>query len=319
MNTSQQILTLFQSQQEKQWRYIPFFKVECFWKIGKLLFATYWEIIHEEQVFRKALQLLFPAKQQQPDVVSLQKMTQFYTAFPDYNKLSPLLSWSHYLELLKISDKSRRNYYYQEAVNERWTLAALQNAITNQQFKRTQPLVKQNQSLQTIHAKTYFQFSFLKKFAGKKIPERALETALIEQLQTFLNELGKGFAFVARQKRLITPNGKQLFIDLLFYNYLLHRFVLIDLKIVPLNYEHIGQMDTYCRLFNETTPLPEKPPCLGIILCPKIDASLLHYSLLKNHPTLFAFEYTLDQMSPQKHQQRMAQKNWEHGLFEKFQ
>jgi len=315
MNIQQQISELYAKQQEKDWQYIPFYKVECFWKIGKLLFTTYGELIEAEAPFKAKLKMIRQSNPTLPEVAKLYKMARFYSTFPDFNKLSPLLTWSHYLILALITDVKARQYYYQEAIEEKWTLQQLQQAIDNQQFQRVLPLVLGDKQATIAHSKTYFQFSFLKKFKIKKIPESALESALVEQLQAFLVELGKGFAFVARQKRLITPNGKQLFVDLLFYNFLLKRFVLIDLKVVPLTYEHIGQMDMYCRLFNESSPIRDMPACLGIVLCPHVDSSLLHYSLLKDHPSIFAFEYTLDKINPSKHQKRQQKKEWEQALY----
>ncbi|MEM6317667.1 MAG: PDDEXK nuclease domain-containing protein [Bacteroidota bacterium] len=319
MNVHQQVHQLYQNHLDPQWQYVPFYKVECFWKIGACLGEVFVEVKNERERLKQHLITWYrgePAKER-PSIPELLLFVQFYFAFPTLEELSALLSWSHYQLLLKISDADCRKYYFREAVSERWTVNALQTAIKNRQYHRVQPQNQSPKNLRAVAAKTYFQFSFLKKFSGQKIPERQLESALVQQLQDFLNELGKGFAFVARQKRLLTPNGKQLFVDLLFYNYILHRFVLIDLKIVPLTYEHIGQMDTYCRLFNETTPLPDRPPCLGIILCPKVDTSFLHYSLLKDHPTLFAFEYTLHSLDATMHQKRTDQQHWEHQLFQK--
>lgn len=317
MNLSEQIITLYQKQQKGTCQKVPFCRVECFWQIGQLLFSVYWEIIHDSTAWRAALKQLKNSNTALPNSGKLTQMGRFYLSFPDQQQLSPLLSWSHYLVLTQLTFPNSRKYYHQEAINERWTLAQLKNAIDNHQFERSKPLLTTNKSHIVAHSKTYFQFSFLQKFQGQTIPERELEAALIEQLQDFLDELGKGFAFVARQKRLITPNGKQMFVDLLFYNYLLQRFVLIDLKVVPLSYEHIGQMDTYCRLFDETNPLPERAPCLGIILCPKVDVSFIHYSLLKNHSTIFAFEYILDKVNANNHHKREKQKKWEQTLFEK--
>ncbi len=317
MNLTQQIISLYQKQQKGICQKVPFCRVECFWQIGQLLFSTYWEIIHDPTAWKAALKQLKNSNTALPNSGKLAQMVRFYLSFPDQQQLSPLLSWSHYHVLVQLINRDSRKYYHREAINERWTLVQLKNAISNHQFERNKALLTTNKSAIVASSKTYFQFSFLQKFHGQTIPESALEAALIEQLQDFLGELGKGFAFVARQKRLITPNGKQMFVDLLFYNYLLQRFVLIDLKVVPLSYEHIGQMDTYCRLFDETNPLPESPPCLGIILCPKVDTSFLHYSMLKNNPTIFAFEYTLDKVNALNHHKREKQKKWEQALFEK--
>ncbi|MFK7981223.1 MAG: PDDEXK nuclease domain-containing protein, partial [Saprospiraceae bacterium] len=269
MNLSQQIIILYQKQQKGTCQKVPFCRVECFWQIGQLLFSSYWEIIHEPTAWKAALKQLSNSNTAMPASSKLAQMGRFYLSFPTHQQLSAILSGSHYLVLTQLTFLDSRKYYHQEAINERWTLGQLKKAIANHQFERSKPLLTTNKSAIVAHSKTYFQFSFLEKFHGQTIPESVLEDALIEQLQDFLGELGKGFAFVARQKRLITPNGKQMFVDLLFYNYLLQRFVLIDLKVVPLSYEHIGQMDTYCRLFDETNPLPETIPCLGIILCPK--------------------------------------------------
>ncbi len=297
---------------------IPYYRLECYWKIGKHLCTHFSNIMADLTALKIALKALIKKHAALPSAIKLLEMSLLHTFFPDLNQLSPLLSWSHYLQLIQLREEGVRNYYHREAITERWTLVELKNAIANQQFYRllaTTPgkahFAKQAQ------LKNYFQFGFLQQFVGQNIPEKDLETALIDQLQHFLTELGKGFAFVSRQKRLITPNGKRLFVDLLFYNYILDCFVLIDLKVVPLNHEHIGQMDTYRRLFNESCPLPDKAPCIGIILCPKIDLSLLHYSSLKDDARLMAFEYAIEPLAVQTLLDKQKRKSWEAALFKK--
>lgn len=313
-----EIRALYEKSKAKDYKAIPFYRVEQYWQIGQLLCTHFDKMITDLQALKIALKKLVKEEKALPPLNQLLGMSQLYAYFPQLSQLSPLLSWSHYFLLIQMNDPNSRAYYHQEAVKERWTFMELKNAITNHQFSRLINMPKTTFA-RSAHLKNYFQFSFLKQFLGQKIPERDLEQGLIEQLQQFLTELGKGFAFVSQQKRLLTPNGKQLFVDLLFYNYLLNCFVLIDLKVVPLNYEHIGQMDTYIRLFDETYPFPDKQHCIGIILCPKIDRSLLHYSALKDHPRLMAFEYSMEVPNAEILAQRTKKANWEESLFKKTQ
>jgi len=312
----EQIAALYQQSKTTEYKSIPFYRLEHYWKIGKELCQYFDKIITDLTTLQQALKQLVKECPTLPPANQLLGMSRLYAYYPKVNQLSPLLSWSHYFLLIQLKDTTTRAYYHEEAISERWTFMQLKNAIANHQFSRLVNTPKSTFARST-HLKNYFQFSFLKQFLGQKVPERDLEQALIEQLQHFLTELGKGFAFVARQKRLITPNGKQLFVDLLFYNYLLNCFVLIDLKVVSLNYEHIGQMDTYIRLFDETYPFPDKQHCIGIILCPKIDRSLLHYSSLKDNARLMAFEYSMETPNPKNIQARRERNQWEESLFQK--
>lgn len=307
----EQITALYEQSKISDFKSIPFYRLEQYWKIGQTLCGHFDKMITDVQTYKGVLKKLVLAVPNLPSVKYLLGMSRLFVYFPDLDQLSPLLSWSHYFLLVDLKDSTQRNYYHQEAISERWTYDQLKKTIANQQFHRIAGIPY----AESTHLKNYFQFSFLKQFKGQKIPEKDLEKALIEQLQHFLSELGKGFAFVAQQKRLITPNGKQLFVDLLFYNYLLNCFVLIDLKVTPLSYEHIGQMDTYIRLFDESYPFRDKQDCLGIILCPKIDRSFLHYSSLKDNARLMAFEYSLDAPNAQNIQARKERNAWEENLF----
>ncbi|MEO9334885.1 PDDEXK nuclease domain-containing protein [Ectopseudomonas guguanensis] len=239
------------------------------------------------------------------DERNLRHMRAFYQAFPIWNALRSELSWTHYRTLLRVDSDSARQWYMNEAATQNWSTRALERQIGTLYYERLlasqdRAAVEQEAAskLQAL-GKTPREFvrdPVLLEFLGLPnagtMLEGELEQALIDQLQSFLLELGKGFAFVGRQQRISTES-KDFYIDLVFYNYLLKCFVIFDLKRGELTHQDIGQMDMYVRMFDDLRRGPEDGPTVGIILCAQKDASVVRYSVLQGSEQLFASKYKL--------------------------
>lgn len=239
------------------------------------------------------------------DASNLRYMRLFYQAFPIRDALRHELSWTHYRNLLRVEDEQARNWYMVEAASQNWSSRALDRQIGTLYYERLlasrdRDPVRQEASMQIAPLqKTPREFvrdPVLLEFLGLpetgRLLEADLEQALINKLQGFLLELGKGFAFVARQMRISTDT-KDFYIDLVFYNYLLKCFVLFDLKSGELTHQDIGQMDMYLRMVDDLRRGPDDNPSVGIILCAGKDASVVRYSVLHENEQLFASKYKL--------------------------
>jgi len=239
------------------------------------------------------------------DASNLYKMSQFYRSFPNLDAVRLELSWTHYRSLLRVEDPGARVWYMNEAAEQNWSTRALDRQIGTLYYerlltaKKRSPLRKEAAAnieelpaapRDFIHDPVMLEFLGLS--ANRRIHESKLEDALISNLQAFLLELGKGFAFVARQQRVSTES-KDFYLDLVFYNYVLKCFVLFDLKAGELTHQDIGQMDMYVRMYNDLRRSPGDNPTVGIILCAQKDQSVVRYSVLHGHERLFATKYKL--------------------------
>lgn len=221
----------------------------------------------------------------------------------DINGFSPFLSWSHYRTLTKVKNKNERLFYEIEAEKERWSVSHLQRQINSFLFARllkskdkqgVMQLCRDGQIIEKPSdvIKTPYILDFLGLPESEKLHESRLEEAIIDNIQSFLLELGKGFAFVARQKRISTET-KEFYIDLVFYNYYLKCFILIDLKSGELTHQDVGQMDMYVRLFDDLERCEGDNPTVGIILCSEKDKTIVKYSVLNENKQLFASKYMM--------------------------
>ncbi len=234
----------------------------------------------------------------------LRRMRQFFITFPIRDALRPELSWTHYRLLLRVENEDARKFYLLEAVECAWSSRQLERQINSFYYQRLLSSqdknavideAKKNNIIPTAAEllKDPYVLEFLDIKENIKYLESDLENKLIEKLQEFLLELGKGFSFVARQQRITTDAGKHYYIDLVFYNYLLKSFVLIDLKIGTLTPQDIGQMDMYVRLYEKQKRTETDNPTLGIILCSENDKTVVEYSILAESKQLFASKYKL--------------------------
>ena len=235
---------------------------------------------------------------------SLRHMRQFYQAFPIRNTVCSELSWSHYRLLMRINEPTRRNFYICECIESGWTVRQLNRQITSFYYERLLATQKDGKErvaneIHVLEPKTSVDYilkdpyilEFLDIRESKHFLESELEQALIDKLQDFLLELGKGFSFVARQKRLTTDHGNHFYIDLVFYNYILKCFVVLDLKTGPLTHQDVGQIDFYTRLFDDKIKQVNDAPTIGIILCTDKDESIVKYSVLSDKENLYAANY----------------------------
>ncbi|MBE3102580.1 MAG: DUF1016 family protein, partial [Firmicutes bacterium] len=216
------------------------------------------------------------------------------------------LTWTHYRMLMRVDDQNRREFYLTESAESGWTSRQLERQINSFYYERLLATQKSDREsvkneIQTLEPKTTADYilkdpyilEFLDLDENKSYHESELEQALIDKLQEFLLELGKGFSFVARQKRITTEGGEHYYIDLVFYNFILKCFIVIDLKTGKLTYQDVGQIDFYVRLFNEKLKLPDDNPTIGIVLCADKDESIVKYSVLADNENLFASKYRL--------------------------
>jgi predicted nuclease of restriction endonuclease-like (RecB) superfamily len=239
------------------------------------------------------------------DISNLRYMRLFYQAFPIRDALRHELSWTHYRLLLKLDSEPARQWYMTEAAAQNWSTRALDRQINTLYYERllstsdraaVQQEAQANLSPSEHSPREFVRDPVMLEFLGipgtGRLLEADLEQALLDNLQAFLLELGKGFAFVARQYRISTES-KDFYIDMVFYNYLLKCFVLFDLKTGELTHQDIGQMDMYVRMMDEIKRNGDDNPTVGIILCTHKDVSVVHYSILQNSEQLFASKYKL--------------------------
>ena len=238
---------------------------------------------------------------------NLRQMRNFFLAYPIQQKSSaelptfphPRISWSHYLFLMRLKDINERSFYEIETADNMWDLEELKrqfNAALYQRLalSRDKEGVKEGWKIESpVDAiKDPLILEFLGLEEHSSYSEGDLETAIINQLETFLLELGKGFTFVARQKR-ITFDEKHYHIDLVFYNRFLKAFVLIDLKIGDLNHSDLGQMQMYVNYYDREMKLHEENPTVGIVLCRAKSDMLVEYTLPQDNTQIFASQYAL--------------------------
>ncbi len=247
------------------------------------------------------------------------KFLQFYKTFPEIvptlsaqseeNGIVPtlsaqLLSWSHYERLLQVDDKDAREWYAKEAYEQTWSIRTLSRNISSQYYYRllkSQDKTGIENEMLKLTRPLQDKLEFIKnpviaEFLGMQentsYYESDLEQCIIDNLQKFLMELGKGYAFVARQQHIHTDK-EDYYIDLVFYNYLLKCFVLVDLKTDKITHQDVGQMDMYIRMYDDLKKAPDDNPTLGIVLCADTDEDIAKYSVLHENEQLFASKYKL--------------------------
>lgn len=219
--------------------------------------------------------------------------------------LFPQLTWTHYERLMRVENETARLWYLNEAAKQMWSYRTLDRNISTQYYERLllsqqkEPVIAEMQEKTASFQKDKSEFiknPIIAEFLGLKqhpsLHESTLEEAIITNMQQFLMELGKGFAFVARQQHIRTEEN-DYFIDLVFYNYILKCFVLIDLKTNKLSYQDVGQMDMYLQLYDQLMKQPDDNPTIGIILCSDTDSDVVRYSSLSKNEQLYASKYKL--------------------------
>mgnify|MGYP001067407407 CR=1 FL=1 len=227
-------------------------------------------------------------------VANLRNCRQFYLVFPEDSygfSMAGKIPWSHLRSIMRISDEEERNFYLKEVLTENWSVRVLERNIKSGYYKRmlsTQLPDKENKVLEFV--KDPFVLEFMGAIPNISQLESDLETTIINNLQKFLLEMGKGFSFVGRQMRICTETT-DFYIDLVFYNYILKCFVIIDLKTKKLTHQDIGQMDMYVRMFDDLKRREDDNPSIGIIFCTDKDETIVKYSVLHESQQIFASKY----------------------------
>jgi len=280
--------------------------VQTYWQIGHLI------VEHEQQgqsraEYGKALltelsKSLTAEFGKGFDTSNLRYMRLVYLAFPIRDTVCHELSWSHYRALSRIDNEQARLWYMKETVEQNWSVRALNRQIGTLYYERLlsskdkQPVLEeaeQKTKALALTPKDYLRDPYIFDFLGLpsgSLQESELEQALIDNLQKFLLELGKGFAFVERQQRISTDDG-DYYIDLVFYNFHLKCFLLIDLKMHKLTHQDVGQMDMYVRMYEEKKRRLDDNPTIGLILCTENNHTVAKYSVLNESAQLFASKY----------------------------
>jgi predicted nuclease of restriction endonuclease-like (RecB) superfamily len=305
--TYQSIKAILEKARSTAYRAVNVAMVQAYWGIGRV-------IVEEEQKgakraeYGKALikelsRRLTRDYGQGFTESNLKYMRQFYLTFSNSHALRDELTWTHYRLLLKIEKEAARVFYMIEAIKNRWSTRELERQITSLLYERL-ALSKNKEKVLELSTKGQviqepkdvikdpYVLEFLDLNESRKFLEKDLEHALIDELQAFLLELGKGFSFVARQRR-ITVDSDHYYIDLVFYNYVLKCFVLIDLKVGKLTHQDIGQMDFYVRYFEKEEKLDGDNPTIGLILCSDKNETMVRYTLLEDSKQIFASKYKL--------------------------
>jgi len=297
---------------QKAYSAVNFIMVEAYWNVGK-------RIVEEEQqgsaraqygkqLIKELSQKLISEFGKGFTEANIWNFRQFYLTFQSDEILYALrreLTWTHYRLIMRIEKPASRQYYMNEAADQNWSTRALERQINSLYYERLlmsrdkAPVIEEMQEKIAPLApdpedfiKDPYVLEFLNIPDPHKFRELELEQAIIEKLREFILELGKGFAFVARQQRISTETS-EFFIDLVFYNYILKCFVLIDLKTGKLTHQDIGQMDMYVRLYEDTRKGKDDNPTIGIILCTEKDHTVVKYSVLSENRRLFASKYQL--------------------------
>ncbi len=238
------------------------------------------------------------------DIRNLRYMRQFYLTFPIRNALRSELSWTHYRLLLRVKNATARNWYVTECIANHWSTHALDRQIGSLYYERLlsssdkQPVIqeaKEKTAPLQLEVKDFLRDPYILDFLNlphTSVLESTIEQGLINNLQKFLLELGRGFAFVERQQRLHVED-QDFAIDLVFYNFRLKCFLLIDVKTSRLEHQDVGQMDTYVRIYDQHIKSPEDNPTVGLILCSEKSEAIAKYSVLTDSKQIFASKYVL--------------------------
>lgn len=280
--------------------------VNAYWTIGRKIHEECGEnerAAYGKQVLKELSEKLTTEFGKGFTVTNLKYMRQFYLAFPNGHSLRDELNWTQYRLILKVHDEKARLFYIDECAKSNWSSRQLERQINSFYYERllaskNKDTVREEISTlepakrpeDIIHDPYVLEFLRLKDSADFR--EKDLENALIDKIQQFLLELGSGFSFVARQKH-IDMDGDHFYIDLVFYNYLLKCFVLLDLKTGKLTHQDIGQMDSYVRIYDDLQKGPDDNPTIGIILCSEKGKAIVKYSVLNDRQQVFASKYQL--------------------------
>ena len=311
MNLSQNLISeiksLIANAKDGAIRSVDHHRTVMYWHIGERIFK-------EEQQGKDRAEygiylIKYLSEQLQPEYGSgfsyrqLELMRQFYRIFPIANSLRSQLSWTHYRLLIRIDNEDKREYYIAETTKNNWSVRQMERQINSQLFERlllsndkeSVLAIARNEAIpsnpnEIIKDPMILEFLGLKRESAYY--EKDFEQAIITNLQDFLLEIGNGFSFVARQKR-IHLDGDEFFVDLVFYNRLLQCFVLFEIKTHKLTHEDLGQLQMYVNYFDRVEKVAHEKPTIGILLCADKNEAVVKYSLPENNNSILASQYHL--------------------------
>lgn len=302
-----EIRTIITQNREQAVRSVDHLRVLTYWQVGKRIFEE--EQQGKERADYGAFLIKSLAKEIQPEFGSgfsirqLERYRQFYRMFPITSALRTQFNWTHYKLLLPIDNQDKREYYILEAAKNNWTARQLERQINSQLYERLLLSTDKEKVLAIARGEKYpsdardiIKDPMVLEFLGlKQQPnyyEKDVETLLISHLQEFLLELGNGFSFVARQKR-IHLDGDDFFIDLVFYNRLLQCFVLLELKTDKLTHQDLGQLQMYVNYYDRFEKADFENPTIGVLLCADKNDAVVKISLPENNKTILSSKYEL--------------------------
>lgn len=297
---------ILEQARQKAYSATSFAMIEGYWFMGQRIVEQEQQGKLRAEYGQELLKNLSTALGKGFSTRTLREIRQFYLTFPNLQDLANTfakLNWSHFQRVLKVSDPQARLYYLREASAQNWSIRTLDRNISTLYYQRllssqNQELVKEEMQEKTAELQTdKYEFiknpsvlEFLNLPTNKAYTEQQLEQSLIDNIQHFLLELGKGFSFVSRQKHIRTETA-DFFIDLVFYNYILKCFVIVELKTDKITHQDIGQLDMYVRMFDDLERPKEDNPTIGILLCTETDKTIAKYSVLSESKQIFASKY----------------------------
>ena len=306
-NLYDEVKKIISSARQNAVRSVDFCRVQMYWHIGKRILET--EQQGKERAEYGAYLLKTLAKKLEPEYGSgfsfrqLNFCRQFYRMYPIMNALRSQLNWTQYRLLIAIGDDSKREYYELEAINNCWTARELERQINSQLYER---LLLSNDKERVLAVarreripqqpyeiiKDPMVLEFLGLERESSYYEKDVESLIITHLQKFLLELGNGFTFVARQKRILLEDD-EFFVDLVFYNRLLRCFVIVELKTEKLTHQDLGQLQMYVNYYDRLEKTPEEKPTIGILLCTAKNDTVVRMTLPQDNASILASQYQL--------------------------
>lgn len=307
-NYINEIKKILKNARQKAYTAVNSVMVEAYWEIGR-------RIVEEEQngkeraeYGKEILQNLSKELTEEfgkgYSYRTLREIRQFYLMFSDFEKwrtVSAKLTWSHFQKVLRVSDEKARIFYLTEAAENMWSVRTLDRNISTLYYNRIVASIdkkivenEMKEKTKKLQAEEFIKnpvvLEFLDLLSNMSYTENELEKALTDDIQKFMMELGKGFAFVERQQHIRTENS-DFYIDLVFYNYILKCFVIVELKTEKLTHQDIGQLDMYVRMYDDLKKQENDNPTIGLLLCTETDRTIIKYSVLNDNKNLFASKY----------------------------
>ena len=307
-NYISEIKKILKNARQKAYTAVNSAMVEAYWEIGR-------RIVEEEQngkeraeYGKEILQNLSKELTEEfgkgYSYRTLREIRQFYFMFSDFEKwrtVSAKLTWSHFQKVLRVSNEKARIFYLTEAAENMWSVRTLDRNISTLYYDRIVASIdkktvedEMKDKTKKLQAKEFIKnpvvLEFLDLPTNMSYTENELEKALTDDIQKFMMELGKGFAFVERQQHIRTENS-DFYIDLVFYNYILKCFVIVELKTEKLTHQDIGQLDMYVRMYDDLKKQENDNPTIGLLLCTETDRTIIKYSVLNDNKNLFASKY----------------------------